>query len=163
MFNLNDGAKALSVGWMFLVSFILASDVTVSADFKLEAGVVSSGSGKLSGGRYDMVGTVAQPVVGQSAGGRFYISSGFWAMDIQGFVEPGVLLYVEQQAGNIALFWPKSDKTYVIESTSSLNPPVLWQPVSTPLFDIGPDRVAFIPLSIVAHGAHLFRLREVVN
>lgn len=74
---------------MLLVAILLAALVVTlnfiplwaqsTPNYTLFDGVITSGGGTVSGGKYNVSASMGQGIVGTSSGGNYTISAGFWA------------------------------------------------------------------------------------
>ena len=63
---------------ILLIMCILLFSLPVFADYEISWGTIDAGGGRSAGGGFVLVGTIGQPDTGQSSGGDFVLSSGFW-------------------------------------------------------------------------------------
>jgi hypothetical protein len=62
--------------------------VSAAAQYQINESVIGSGAANASGGSYQMLGTVGQPVIGIASGGSYQNEIGFWYMP--GWILTGV-------------------------------------------------------------------------
>jgi hypothetical protein len=71
---------------VLLVVLVLA--LPAFAQYQINQSVIGSGAADVSGGSYQMLGTVGQPVIGVTSGGSYINEIGFWYMP--GWIITGV-------------------------------------------------------------------------
>jgi len=96
-----------------------------SAHYAITRSVVADGGAPLSGAsRFQLTGTVAQPLAATPAGTRFSIQGGFW-------IRPAPIFFAPTKAGTNFLVSIQSEpgKTYAVQSLNTLGSS--WQTLAT--------------------------------
>lgn len=74
--------------WFALALIVLAVAAPAAAQYQITESVIGSGATNASGGSYQLLGTVGQPVIGVTEGGSYRNEIGFWYMP--GWVLTGI-------------------------------------------------------------------------
>lgn len=128
-----------------------------SAQFAINSGRVTSGGGTSSGGQFAISGTVGLPAGGRSSGGSFAVEGGFESVLVALQHADYPALGVTRAGAQHTLFWTSDATLFVLESTASLTPPILWAPVEGTGTESGDLRSVTLPLPA---GPRYYRLRK---
>jgi hypothetical protein len=97
-----------------------------SARFTIIRGVIAGGGATFSSGtRFQLSGTIAQPLAAVPCGARFSIQGGFW-------IWPSPTFFAPAKTGDnfIVSFQTNPGNTYTVQYTDTLSPPN-WQSLPT--------------------------------
>jgi len=113
-----------------LASLIASAAISCAgqaADFNIDWQTISSG-GLSKGGIYKIGGTIETAARPRIAGGAYELLGGFWTV-LMAFQTPGAPeLTIDRAGNNVTIAWGQEYTGYILEETSNLNPPTVWQP-----------------------------------
>jgi hypothetical protein len=118
---------------------------------------ITGGGGVSSNAPYAITGTVGQPCVARSQGGRYAIDSGFWAY-AAAIQTPGapVLTIYRSSTNTVTISWPSPGAGFVLQSTTDLTA-AQWSVVIASSTDDGVMKSVVVSL---ASGNQFFRLMK---
>jgi hypothetical protein len=123
-----------------------------SSRFAITRGVVAGGGATLSASsRFQLAGTIAQPLAAVPSSSRFSIQGGFW-------IWPSPILFAPTKVGNNFILWIQTEpgKTYVVQYTDSLAA-LNWQNLPS---ITGDGTVKTVTNSVPGITQRFYRLRE---
>jgi hypothetical protein len=101
----------------------------LAADYSIDRYTIGSG-GVSKGGIYEVAGSIDTTGGTRFNGGAYDVLGGFWTA-LMAIQTPGAPEVAIGQAGdNFTITWDTQITGYVLEETSSLTPPISWQPAS---------------------------------
>ena len=113
--------------------------------------VAGGGTTFSTGGRFTLGSTLGQPVAGPLTGSRYSIQGGFW------IVPPFLVFAPVKTNGTFNLsVETTAGKTYILEFTASIAPPV-WQPLPS---ITGDGTVKTVTDPVAGGGQRYYRIRE---
>jgi len=118
---------------------------------------VDGGGGASAGGAYVLCGTIGQPDAGESSGGDYSISGGFWAVTVAGPTEPIPILQVQQGArATVILYWLAPSGSWQLQQSATLTP-TSWSDVSLAPVVVNGQKQVLVP---AAGGRCYYRLKR---
>lgn len=104
----------------------------LAQDFDIEWFTVGGGGGTISGGPYELMGTISPPGAGSVSGAGYTLTGGFWGMEIASATPPPLEIVCVNRVVTIA--WPCTAAGFTLERTSSLTrEAMVWAPVAYPV------------------------------
>ncbi len=104
----------LTILWLFV--FVATAPAQSSSHFTVTRSVIAGGGAPLNGpSRFQLTGTVAQPLAATPSGTRFSIQGGFW-------IRPAPIFFAPTKAGTNFLMSIQSEsgKNYTVQARSTL-------------------------------------------
>ena len=146
--------KALLCGTL-LATWIPVQGVQAQG-FAIDWFTMDGGGGISTGGAYSLSGTIGQPDAGSLTAASFKVEGGFWAA--AAIQTPGApWLTITRAGAGVVVSWPRPATGFLLDSTTSLNPPVAWSQVSFPYHTNATD----ISVTVMAPiGNQFYRLRK---
>jgi hypothetical protein len=106
---------------LIALSALLATPV-LSQNFTIESSAVNGGGGTSQRGRYAVQGTIGQPGVETSSGGRYRVDAGFWGgvqvVQVVGFPR----LRMAMAGESIVISWEDAEDRFTLQESGTFKP-----------------------------------------
>jgi hypothetical protein len=152
---------AQSKTWRTIVAAIAVSALalvsTSAQSYSINWYKIAGGGGTSTNGQYSLSGTIGQPdASGAMTGGNYSLTGGFWAL-VSVVQTPGApTLYISHSGNTVTVYW-QNVSGWVLQQTSSINPPVGWTQYGTsPTLSNGTNYIYITP----PIGNEFFRLGQ---
>jgi hypothetical protein len=112
-----------------ILSCFLASAFHLSAQaqsYSINWYKVAGGGGTSTGATYQVSGTIGQPdASGAMTGGNYSLTGGFWAFISVLQTAGAPTLYISRAGSTVTVYW-QNVSGWVLQQSSSINPPANW-------------------------------------
>jgi hypothetical protein len=113
-----------------MLVLVAAPMLAIGQSYGIDWFTIESGGGISSGGAYQLAGTIGQTDAGSLVEGNYVLDGGFWAHPFVLELTQIPSVTIALNGSQVVLAWPVVSAGFVLESVSSLRPPIVWELVS---------------------------------
>ena len=133
--------KSLAAGMFASLAFGFSLH---AQNYAIDWYTIDGGGGTSTGGVYSLTGTIGQPDAGTMTGGNFSLDGGFWGLYAVQTLGAPLLSVVRTSTNAVAVIWPSSATTYVLQQNTNGVNTANWSNVTSTVQDDGTTKTLLV-------------------